>query len=245
VLLTPDNANNKHLFTKPLHIEKISDTTNTSCFICRFDPYYYTADLFQHYKIHFPSSIESSVNKRQAEYLAGRRCAQLALRAHGYDGFPVLSGEKREPIWPYGLVGSITHSNKYAAALICESKRFSGVGIDIEKLVGDTSRNAIIHQVVSRNELDYLHSIITPRITIDHLLTLIFSCKESFFKAAFNQTRRYFDFNAVQITKIDQKNGSITFRTEEQLCAELPAGLIFQADYQFFENTSVFTRVFI
>jgi 4'-phosphopantetheinyl transferase EntD len=48
--------------------------------------------------------------RRREEFLLGRCAARLALRKAGlrYD-LPVLRGSRREPCWPDGFVGSITH----------------------------------------------------------------------------------------------------------------------------------------
>src|SRR3970040_1578684 len=53
---------------------------------------------------------------RAAEFRLGRRAAHLALKAIGSEPQPILRGSQREPIWPPGVVGSITHAGNHALA---------------------------------------------------------------------------------------------------------------------------------
>jgi 4'-phosphopantetheinyl transferase EntD len=59
-----------------------------------------------------------SVEKRWREFAAGRSCARKALAASGHAPVAVLQGAGREPVWPQGIVGSITHCSTY----LCESR---------------------------------------------------------------------------------------------------------------------------
>jgi enterobactin synthetase component D len=77
---------------------------------CAFDPAQLAADDFQRAGIVPSASLQRSVAKRQAEYLAGRVCARAALqRLDGRDYVPGTH-EDRSPVWPAGIHGSITHS---------------------------------------------------------------------------------------------------------------------------------------
>jgi len=74
------------------------------------------------------------VAKRQAEYLAGRLCAREALRCvTGQASVPAV-GEDRAPQWPRGVVGSITHGDNWAAALVAPNHQWRALGLDVERL---------------------------------------------------------------------------------------------------------------
>ncbi|MDQ3204730.1 MAG: 4'-phosphopantetheinyl transferase, partial [Pseudomonadota bacterium] len=76
----------------------------------RFDTSQLASDDFRRSAIEPPASIQRSVAKRQAEFLAGRVCARAALLAlEGLDFTPII-GEDRAPVWPAHISGSITHS---------------------------------------------------------------------------------------------------------------------------------------
>lgn len=158
-------------------------------------------ELFEQHGIQPNSRILSSVKKRQAEYLAGRLCARSALEAVGVFDFTVLSSTDRAPIWPLNVTGSITHSGSHAAALACSTEHCQGVGVDIEKII-DAQRYDLTKQICSTDELDYLQSQ-THLLDFNSLVTLVFSAKESLFKALYPLVRQFFYFDAVRITSID------------------------------------------
>lgn len=80
-----------------------------------------------------PASLARAVDKRRAEFLAGRWCAREALRLAGLaDPPPIAIGAEREPLWPAGWVGSISHSRGEAWAVAAPAGRLRGIGIDLE-----------------------------------------------------------------------------------------------------------------
>lgn len=86
----------------------------------QFDPGQLAADDFQRSGIEAPPSIQRSVAKRQAEFLAGRLCARAALQQlQRLDWVPPI-GDDRAPIWPEHICGSITHSSGRAAAIVAD-----------------------------------------------------------------------------------------------------------------------------
>jgi 4'-phosphopantetheinyl transferase EntD len=79
--------------------------------------------------------VARAVAKRRQEFATGRRCAREALAKLGVPGSlgtPILSGPNREPVWPPGIVGSITHCEGYRAAAVAREQDLVSVGIDAE-----------------------------------------------------------------------------------------------------------------
>jgi 4'-phosphopantetheinyl transferase EntD len=54
--------------------------------------------------------VANAVVRRRCEFVTARRCAHQALAKLGHAPAPIRTGPKREPQWPAGLVGSITHT---------------------------------------------------------------------------------------------------------------------------------------
>lgn len=179
--------------------------------------------------ITLPSHIYGAVSKRQAEYFYGRLCAQTALRVLGSD-CAVGTGPRREPIWPDGIVGSITHGGTLAAAVALPSSACHGIGIDIEQTATPEAQQALRHMVVSAREYSVLESV-AQRIDIGVLLTLVFSAKESFFKASFGVVGRYFEFDAIEVKAIDPDRCEIVCRVTAPLCAAWPIGMLLSISY--------------
>ncbi|MES2316836.1 MAG: 4'-phosphopantetheinyl transferase superfamily protein [Pseudomonadota bacterium] len=185
--------------------------------------------------ISLPAHIAQSVPKRQAEFLAGRLCARAALSTLGQGALTVGIGTHREPLWPPGVVGSISHNGSFAAAIACPAASLAGIGIDIESVIGEDTRGAMAELVVSHAELAYLDAACTG-LSLDCLLTLVFSAKESFFKAAFAQVRSYFDFDAVCVIAIDTVARTISLQLVQGLAPGLAAGAVHQASYDLLDG---------
>jgi len=141
--------------------------------------------------------------RREAEFRAGRACAREALSRIGIDRWPLIPAATREPQWPADVVGSITHSGSYCAAAVAHASHCAGIGIDVEATgrVGDELAPA----VCTSSELAALAKCRSGGRR--ELLTLIFSAKESVFKAVFPRQRLFLEFNDVRID-FEPENGS-------------------------------------
>jgi 4'-phosphopantetheinyl transferase EntD len=151
-------------------------------------------------KLLFPQELsilsKNAVLKRRIEFCIGRIAAHDALGKLGIFEFPVLRGEKSDPIWPEGVVGSITHASNIAIAIVAKNKYIDGIGIDIEKVRDRLSENA--YPIIGcEKELDWIYSNNEEKL---HRLISLFSAKEAFFKCIFPKVRKYFDFRDVILT---------------------------------------------
>lgn len=200
--------------------------------------------LFDEHAITFPDHIRNSVLKRQAEFIAGRLCARSVLGLQRVPEVPIAIGTHREPLWPEGLIGSITHNGQYAAAIACPSSELMGIGIDIETIIKDDAQQAMVDLVVSAEEAGYLN-LTAGGLSFNCLLTLVFSAKESFFKAAFSQVREYFDFDAVKVVEIDAVRRVMRFRCEQTLSERLAQGHFYDARFDILDSASIFTVVLL
>lgn len=94
--------------------------------------------------------------------------------------------------------------------------------------------------VVCASELAFL-SALAVKLDFDVLLTLVFSAKESFFKAAYNLVGSYFDFDTMTILSVDLEQRMLWFRIEKDLCASLKAGGICCMRFAFIDNKTILT----
>lgn len=205
--------------------------------VARFD-----SAMFVQAGVAQPASITKAVAKRQAEFFYGRLCAQAALAALGLHGVAVGTGAMREPLWPQGVIGSITHSADLAGALALPACRYRGVGIDIERYADHNAHGAIEDVVLNRRELEFLRA---HGATLGEaaLLSLAFSAKESFYKAVFGVVQRFFDFSAIEIDALDIEQGTIGFTLAETLCDDWRCGARGQAGFELLGEQHVLTGV--
>jgi len=176
-----------------------------------------------------PGDVARSVAKRQAEFFFGRLAAVQALAALGCMEANVPVGASREPVWPRGIIGSISHSAGLAAAVAMTDGAWRGVGIDIETVVDDAVQPALLATAVSQQEVELLRATGLPFNTA---LTTVFSAKESLFKAAFNQVGRYVDFSAARLRSFDPTTGQLVFEIEEDLCDAMRPGTLCRLAYR-------------
>ena len=150
------------------------------------------------------------VEKRRDEFLLGRYCARRALRSAGLTVAPVGKGTERQPLWPTGAVGSISHTQGIAAAVAASAHSFRAVGLDIES---DEPLTADILQMtclpIENAENDGSKG------------KLLFSIKESIFKCIHPVLHTYVDFLDMQV-HIDRDRNSWAATSQTHKCpAEL------------------------
>jgi 4'-phosphopantetheinyl transferase EntD len=132
--------------------------------------------------------IEGAVEKRQQEFLTGRECARGALARLGHAEALIPIGTRREPLWPMGVVGSITHCDGYCAAAAGENRKLHSIGIDAE--LDRPLPEGVLRLVATQPELEMIARS-DLNLNADALL---FSMKESVFKACYPLTGRRLDF---------------------------------------------------
>ena len=138
----------------------------------------------------------SSVSRKE-HYRSGRICAGEVLSKLGTLGQPVLRDpQTREPLWPEGISGAITHSGKWAAAAAGKTSAVSGIGIDLEDLERQVD-SRISRHVCIPEEQKWLQEC--GEECLEQNLKIIFSAKESIFKAFFPYTRTYLHFHDARI----------------------------------------------
>ncbi|WP_460150882.1 4'-phosphopantetheinyl transferase family protein [Pseudomonas sp. S3_A03] len=159
----------------------------------RFDPALLTAGDFQRSAVPPPPSIQRSVAKRQAEFLAGRVCARAALQQLDHLNCIPAIGEDRAPVWPSHISGSITHSTGHAAAIVGHKAQWRGLGMDLENVLTRERAERLAGEILTADELQRMVTVDREQAAL--LVTLTFSVKESLFKALYPivQTRFYFE----------------------------------------------------
>ncbi|MBO9881922.1 4'-phosphopantetheinyl transferase superfamily protein [Xanthomonas sp. D-109] len=179
---------------------------------------------FQRHGLQRPPSIARSVRKRQAEYLAGRRAALAALRAAGSTATDLPIGADRAPLWPAGFLGSLSHTDGLAVAIaLPASAGAKGIGLDIERVVAADQLEAIRNVALDASDCDALAALARAR-GWPYALTLGFSAKESFYKAAAATVGRFFDFDALRIEDCDPASGHVDTRIATPLAPALTVG---------------------
>jgi len=148
-----------------------------------------------------------AVEKRRREFTTTRSCARTALARLGIPPAPIMPGVRGAPQWPPGIVGSMTHCAGYRACAVAREQDIITIGVDAEPddCLPDGVLDAIIATADERARVSALLSS-APGPSWDRLL---FSAKESVYKAWFPLTRRWLDFGEAVVT-IDPVAGTFT-----------------------------------
>ncbi len=198
---------------------------------------------FQSYGIELPFGLQSAVKKRQIEYLAGRFCARIAMEELGIESPPLVGlAEDRSPVWDSGLTGSITHTQGWASAVVGRKDLVMGLGLDLEHEMTAASPQMIKHICLDAAELDELSTELSCPAGLG--LTLIFSAKESFFKATYGRVLRFYGFHAARvIAREGAPAGILEIELVADLNDSLRAGMMWPISYRLLEGGIVETLI--
>jgi 4'-phosphopantetheinyl transferase EntD len=154
------------------------------------------------------AAVARAVDKRRREFATVRACARDALGRLGVPAAPILPGLRGAPQWPAGIVGSMTHCAGYRAAAVARATDLVTLGLDAEP--HDVLPEGVLAHVSLPAERERLARLAAqrPEVCWDRLL---FSAKESVYKAWFPLTQRWLDFEAADLT-IDPVAGTFDAR---------------------------------
>ena len=141
-------------------------------------------------------SIRAAVESRKAEFSTGRMLVALALDQLGFPVCAVPRGEFNEPLWPEGIVGSVSHTSKTCVVAVARGTACAGIGIDIEDRQAKVSDLA---QLILRED-EFVGAPSADPESLNNTVRRAFSAKESVFKAIFAQVRRFVDFQEVSVS---------------------------------------------
>ncbi len=150
-------------------------------------------------------SLGGAVDERRREFTTGRACARAALAQLGLPVAAIPSGADAQPLWPAGIVGSITHCRRYRACAVARERDVRSVGIDAE--VHAPLPPGVLEAVASAGERG---ALTTLGLGV-HWDRLLFSAKEAVFKAWFPLTGRGLGFEDVEL-RIDPRTRAFSAR---------------------------------
>jgi enterobactin synthetase component D len=165
-----------------------------------------------------PADVAGSVLRRRLSYVAGRLCAEQALRRFGL-GTGVGRGPLREPVWPPGVLGTITHTDVTACALVAPADRGGragaryGLGIDSQTIVDEGGLKAVLSICCTPAERGPLLDAFAPEQR-GLVATVVFALKEAFYKAVHPTVLRFVDFDELEVQSLDLAAGVARLQPE-------------------------------
>lgn len=160
--------------------------------------------------------IARSVTKRRNDFATARACARRAMRPLGLEPVAVLHGKRGMPLWPDGIVGSLTHCDGYRAAALARAADVLSLGVDAEPHA--PLPEGVGELVVRPSERERFAEGGGEAGGI-HWDRLLFSAKESVFKTWYPLT----------LTELDFDEADLTFHREDDRAGDGAAGGTFTA----------------
>jgi len=159
--------------------------------------------------------VTRAVQRRLLEFAHGRNCARTAMGMLNCAKMALPSQQDRTPLWPSGLVGSITHTDVLVAAAVARrSQGFEAIGIDLEPLA--ELPPALWGEVCNPSEQARLGT--DGGITLGLAARLLFCMKEAAFKCQYPMSRTMLEFSDLAVA-VDVPAGQFTATF---LCAAPP-----------------------
>lgn len=152
-------------------------------------PEMYEADPFEEEKAHVAKAVE----KRRREFVAGRAAARAAMAELGFESVSLPAAGDRSPIWPAGVVGSISHTRGCCVAAVARADRFESVGVDVEE--ASPLKEDLIRMICTDREKDRIARL-PPGLDWGKVT---FSAKEAFYKCYHPVTKTFLGFHDVEL----------------------------------------------
>ncbi|HTL12184.1 MAG TPA: 4'-phosphopantetheinyl transferase superfamily protein [Bdellovibrionota bacterium] len=163
-------------------------------------------------------------SRKQVDFDAGRLCARRALeKATGSADHVIPRGDDRAPVWPQGFHGSITHTDRFVAAVVAPRTDLK-LGVDAEEWLSVRACEEVEPQVCVGTEVQAVEKVLS--LTRPRAVTLIFSAKEALYKALAPSVGRYFDFQDAQVADVRRAEGERSAELDLVLLTDLGAELL-------------------
>jgi 4'-phosphopantetheinyl transferase EntD len=157
--------------------------------------------------------------KRLADFRASRYVASNALSQLGHSDFAILINQQRGPIWPPGIIGSLSHCSEIAVAVAIDDRSIASIGIDVEAYY-EMEEN-LRKLICSEQEMKHLRSIGQPEL----MSKIVFSIKEAIYKCLNPLIQQWIDFKDVSIV-LDKNKQTYVANLNSELTARLGCSTI-------------------
>lgn len=135
-------------------------------------------------------AVARALDKRLTEFTAGRVAARRALAELGVAECALPRGAGGAPVWPAGVVGSLSHSTGMVAAVVARAGAVAGLGVDLEAV--DDRAEGMADMICVAGEAEAARAW-------EAGILRVFSAKEAAYKAMYPRVGAFFGFDSMQI----------------------------------------------
>lgn len=153
-----------------------------------------------------PEQLMPAVLTRKAEYLAARYAAKRLLRLFNLSPQLAIAHDRR-PVWPAAVKGSISHCANQALVVVAKADSIWAVGVDIAQCQCGKMQQISQH-IMTAQEFALYECL---PFSLDHFVTLVFSAKESLFKALYPSIGTFLGFDSARLITINPLQKQLVF----------------------------------
>ncbi|HEY0745701.1 MAG TPA: 4'-phosphopantetheinyl transferase superfamily protein [Steroidobacteraceae bacterium] len=175
-----------------------------------------------------------AVLTRTQEFAAGRLCARRLFAEFDLADCPLTVAGDRQPVWPKSLLGSITHTAGFCAAVVAQKSHIAALGIDCEAI--ERVKEDLWPHIFRASEALWLRAL--PEAQQAAAATLIFSAKEAFYKCQYPLVGERLGFHdaSVEIFDWGSMRGTFSIAPSRKIEFASHAHLPLQGQYLFHDN---------
>ena len=199
--------------------------------VSRFDPQTYHDALAVEWSIPLPARLQQAVSKRRAEYLASRILVRSVIAELGIADFILTNAPDRSPLWPTGIQASLSHSA--GVVVVAATRQPCAVGVDVEQLMSESTAQETATLLMNEQEQQLLRTL---PVSFSAAATLLFSLKESLYKALWPQLRQPMDFLDAALVSVDFAQQRATLRLTQHFGERFARGMLLEAGFMWQEN---------
>lgn len=203
--------------------------------VSRFNPQHYRDALATAWGIPLPDRLTQAVNTRRAEYLASRQLARTVMTQLGIDDFILTNAPDRSPCWPDDVQASLSHSAGVVALAVTRQPGCC-IGVDVEQLMSEATANETAELLMTSHEQQRLRAL---PIGFNAAATLLFSLKESLYKALWPQLHQPMDFQQAVLETVDLSRQCATLRLTDHFSDRFTQGTTLQAEFLWREDSVI------
>ncbi|MFW0698805.1 4'-phosphopantetheinyl transferase family protein [Pantoea sp. R13S299] len=205
--------------------------------VSHFDPQKYRDALAVEWGIPLPARLQQAVSKRRAEYLASRLLVRSVMAELGITDFVLTNAADRSPCWPAGIQASLSHSG--GVVVVAATRQPLAVGVDVERFMSETTAIETAELLMNEQEEQLLRMLPVP---FNAAATLLFSLKESLYKALWPQLRQPMDFLDAALVSVDFAQQRATLRLNQNVGGRFTPETLLEAGFIWRDN-QVMTQI--
>ncbi|THB84529.1 4'-phosphopantetheinyl transferase superfamily protein [Pantoea allii] len=199
--------------------------------VSHFDSQNYHDGLAVEWGIPLPARLQQAVRKRRAEYLASRLLVRSVMAELGIADFILTNAADRSPCWPAGVQASLSHSA--GVVVVAATRQPFAVGVDVEQFMSETTAQETAELLMNEQEQQLLRTL---PISFSAAATLLFSLKESLYKALWPQLRQPMDFLDAELVSANFAQQCATLRLTQDFSGRFAMGTLLNAGFMWRDN---------